>query len=131
MISICLGLGCPLASGVPFHGARSSDVTTVAATIRAALPEGARLFAVGLSLGGIIVSSAVCKEPKQRQGQGQGQGETPRLAQFVDGAVSISGCFDGHSNTFFRHSREIWQPALVRGEHPFIVHDESISITIY
>eukprot|EP01036_Dinobryon_divergens_P034710 gene34710-44891_t len=91
-------------AGVPFHGARTEDLVTVGQVIRSFLPPGSKLFAVGLSLGGIIVSSAMAKGPRQP--------DLPRLAQVVDGAVSISGCFDSMSNIAFRHSREVWQPIL-------------------
>ena len=54
--------------------------------------------------------------------------EAENLAQVVDGAVSISGCFDSMSNSAFYHSREVWQPMLVSSHVCGSVHASSFWI---
>ena len=87
-------------SDAAFHGARTSDLRECARVLRRALPASQSLFAVGISMGGIIVINAVTRGD---------------LTGLVDGAVSVSGCFDTAKNMNFPHSRGIWQPALAHG----------------
>ena len=87
-------------SDAAFHGARTSDLRECARVLRRALPASHSLFAVGISMGGIIVINAATRGD---------------LTGLVDGAVSVSGCFDTAKNMNFPHSRGIWQPALAHG----------------
>ena len=91
--------GTPCLSDAAFHGARTSDVKAAAEAIRASLHPGDKLFVVGFSLGGIIVTNAIARQQ----------------IDCVDGAVSISGCFDTAKNINFAYSRKLWQPLLAFG----------------
>mmetsp|Transcript_2703 Transcript_2703/g.5811 ORF Transcript_2703/g.5811 Transcript_2703/m.5811 type:complete len:350 (+) Transcript_2703:735-1784(+) len=99
MLSRGLG-GLPLASGVLFNGARTSDVTACAQMLRLALPPGTKLFVVGVSLGAIIASNALLKDA---------------LGGAVDGVVCVSGLLNTCQNKEFLHSRRCWQPLLAHG----------------
>ena len=89
--------GCPCRSEALFHGARTSDIVATAKAIRSALPPDTRLFLAGISLGAIIAANATA----------QGQ-----LDGIIDGSVCISGCFDTHMNSTYKHSLKAWQPIL-------------------
>ena len=78
--------------------------------VRRPLPQ------LGLLSSPLQSASAMAKGPRDP--------DLPRLAQAVDGAVSISGCFDSMSNSAFYHSREVWQPMLVSSR-------ESMSVMVF
>jgi predicted alpha/beta-fold hydrolase len=90
--------GTPCVSDAIFHGARTSDATACINAVRKSLSEDTKLFAVGFSMGGIIVTNAIA-----------------RGAFDVDGGVSISGCFDSAANVCYDYSMDVWQPLLALG----------------
>eukprot|EP00908_Phaeocystis_cordata_P001732 Transcript_11868.p1 GENE.Transcript_11868~~Transcript_11868.p1 ORF type:complete len:586 (-),score=236.49 Transcript_11868:55-1812(-) len=92
--------GTELSSGVPFHGARTSDLAALVRLVAAAAP-GVRLVGVGYSMGAIILANYL----------GVAGADCPLLA-----AVAISGCFDGAAN-FTKNS---YGP---RGFEPFLSYE--------
>ena len=68
--------------GVPFHGARTSDVAALVALVAAAAP-GVPLVGVGYSMGAIVLANYL----------GVAGAGCPLRA-----AVAVSGCFDGVAN---------------------------------
>eukprot|EP01033_Poteriospumella_lacustris_P005551 gene5551-3962_t len=91
---------CPLESDAMFHGARISDALACAKVIRSSLGADATLIAVGISMGGFVVTNALVKSA---------------LSEYVDGVVNVAGCFDTIENVHFQHSRAVWQPLLAFG----------------
>lgn len=91
---------CPIASDSLFHGARISDALACAKVIRNCLGKNAVVIAVGISMGGFVVTNALVKS---------------ELSEYVDGVVNVAGCFDTFANLNFSHSRELWQPLLTFG----------------
>lgn len=90
----------PMHSTALFNGARITDLNEATKVVRAAIGDSAHLFAIGISMGGIIIKNALVKSD---------------LSEFIDGAVSVAGCFDTRKNINFKHSRYFWQPLLAFG----------------
>lgn len=101
-VFVMLGRGLaddePCRSDALFHGARTSDASAVAQLIKSSF-QGA-LVAVGISLGGIILSNGFARDV---------------FGGCIDAAVSISGCHENARNMSYLHSRRVWQPILAHG----------------
>mmetsp|Transcript_46280 Transcript_46280/g.104526 ORF Transcript_46280/g.104526 Transcript_46280/m.104526 type:complete len:577 (+) Transcript_46280:254-1984(+) len=128
-VMVARGAACtPCVSSALFHGARTSDLAASAACLRAAtlaasecsalrmnnpaifssltpdqlqeaLDKRPRVYAIGVSMGGIILANYM---------------SSTGSACGLDGAVAVSGSSCLAMNAAFTHARRLWQPLLVR-----------------
>ena len=112
MLGRGVGAGNPNRSDAGFHGARTSDLATVAMVIKGSLPPHQSLVVVGISMGGIIAINAAAR------------GEITE--ESVSAVISVSGCFDTAKNVAYLNSRRVWQPILTFGLKENFCHPAAV-----
>ena len=97
-VLVARGLGgTHIQSGVPFNGARTTDLAQCLELLRAAVaPDATPIVAVGFSMGGIILAN-YC---------GKAGADTPLAC-----AIAFSGCYDSVRGTP-AHGNRLWTPWL-------------------